>query len=211
MRRILFVLLAFTLSGCGALAPAQPTPVPPTPQVIIATVLVTVEAPTLVPPSPVPPTAVPPTAVPPPAQPAATEAVPVSGGATPTATLPVSAGGSVFTDLARSGSFLDLRCQPLSITFSVTATNPAVTQVLFFYRLQDQQGTSITEWKNFGAMDTDKNGHFSLEFKSEDVHPDLRFARAWFDYEFVGLSKLGDAVGRSAKITKQITYMIDCP
>ena len=93
----------------------------------------------------------------------------------------------------------------------MTATNPAVTQVLFFYRLQDQQGTSITEWKNFGTMDTDKNGHFSLEFKSENVHPDLRFARAWFDYEFVGLNKLGDAVGRSAKIAKQITYMIECP
>jgi hypothetical protein len=210
MRRFLFVLLAFTLSGCGALAPAQPTPVPPTPQVIIATVLVTVEAPSPIPPTAVPPTAVPPTAVPPPAQPAATEAAPASG-ATATATLPVSAGGPVFTDLVRSGSFLSLRCQPLSIVFNVTSINPSVVQVDFWYRLQDQQGTSITEWKNFGPMDTDKNGHFSLEFKSEDVHPDLRFARAWFDYEFIGLAKSGDVVGRSAKITKQITYMIDCP
>ena len=209
MRRILMVLLALALTACAPAASPQATPVPPTPQVIIATVLVTV-VPTSEPPTAVPPTAVPPTAVPPPAQPAATEAAPASG-ATPTATLPSSSGGAVFADLARSGSFLSLRCQPLSVTFSVTATNPAVTQVLFFYRLQDQQGTSITEWKNFGTMDTDKNGHFSLEFKSENVHPDLRFARAWFDYEFVGLNKLGDAVGRSAKIAKQITYMIECP
>jgi hypothetical protein len=209
MKRILIVLLAFSLSACAA-APAQPTAVPPTPQVIIATVLVTVEQPTAVPPTAVPPTAVPPTAAPPVAPPAATEAAPASG-ATPTATLPSSAGGPAFADLARSGSFLDLRCQPLSITFNVTATNPSVVQVDFWYRLQDQQGTSITEWKNFGPMETDKNGHFSLEFTSLDVHPDLRFAKAWFDYEFIGLAKSGDVVGRSAKITKQIVYMIDCP
>jgi hypothetical protein len=42
------------------------------------------------------------------------------------------------------------------------------------------------------------------------VDPDLRSHKAWMDYEFVGINHLGNAIGRSAKIVKQITYTIDC-
>jgi hypothetical protein len=59
-------------------------------------------------------------------------------------------------------------------------------------------------------MKSDKNGNFTIDFSSTRVDPDLRSHKAWFDYQFVGINKLGDAVGRSAKISKQITYTIDC-
>jgi hypothetical protein len=33
---------------------------------------------------------------------------------------------------------------------------------------------------------------------------------AWFDYQFVGISKVGDVIGRSGRISKQVTYTLDC-
>jgi hypothetical protein len=59
-------------------------------------------------------------------------------------------------------------------------------------------------------MQTDKRGNFTMDFKSLQVDPDLRSHKAWLDYQFVGINRLQAAVGRSAKIVKQITYFIDC-
>ena len=49
-----------------------------------------------------------------------------------------------------------------------------------------------------------------MAFPASRVDADLRSHRAWFDYQFVGVNKVADAVGRSAKIAKQVTYTIDC-
>lgn len=213
----LTLALAFLLAGCGAIAPVQPTVPPPsaTPVVVVATVLVpvTVVQTQALPPTEVPTnTPVPPTQEPPTAAPANTSAP--GGAATATATLPADAGGNLFTSLNRSGSFISLRCLPQSITFSVSTSNTYVVQVDFYYRLENltTQPPTFTEWKNAGKMNSDKNGNYTLDFNVLQINPDLRAAaRAWFDYQFVGLAKDSNAVGRSGKISQQILYSKDCP
>lgn len=219
MRKLLILALAFFLAGCGAVSPVQPT-VPaasPTPVVIVATVLVpvTVEAPTQAPPPPTnpPPQVVVVTAT----QEAA--AAPATGGGSPsnataTATLPSDAGGNLFTNLTRSGSFISLRCLPQEITFSVSTSNAYVVDVDFYYRFEDltKQPATLTEWKNVGPMTSDKNGNFTMTFNVTQINPDLRVAeKAWVDYQFVGLAKDGNAVGRGGKISQQILYLKNCP
>ncbi len=216
MKKLLTFALAFVLSGCGALAPAS-APSTSTPVVLVQTVVVTVvptEKPTEVPTNTLAPTLTPQiivvTATPGPASTEASTAaasVPVTG---TTATLPANAGGDLFTNLTRSSDHFALKCLPDTITFGVSTANLYVVEVDLYYRIEDRLGVSISNWENGGKMQTDKNGNFTIDFSAASVDPDVRSHKAWFDYQFVGINKVGDAVGRSAKISKQITYTIDC-
>jgi hypothetical protein len=219
VKKLITFALAFVLTGCGALAPAAtPTAEPTsTPVVLVQTVVVTViptQEPTQVPTETPAPTLTPQiivvTATGGAASPANTVEASVPNTGSATATLPANAGGDIFTNLTRSGDHFALRCQPDTITFGVSTANPYVTEVDFFYRIEDRLSVSISGWENAGKMETDKQGNFTLDFKSLSVDPDLRSHKAWLDYEFVGINKYGDAVGRSSKIVKQITYTIDC-
>jgi hypothetical protein len=225
MKKLLTLTLAFVLTGCGALAPAAtPTAaLTSTPVVLVQTVVVTViptEAPTLIPTQTPAPTQTPEVIVvtatggAPAAAPAANSTNPTAAVAqsdeAATATLPANAGGQYFTNLTRSGSLFYLRCQPGTITFSVSTSNPYISEVDLFYRIEDRLSASIYDWKNGGKMVSDKNGNFTLDFSAVTVSPDFRSHKAWFDYEFVGINKYGDAVGRSEKISQQVTYKMDC-
>jgi len=227
MKRILVLALALALSGCGALAPVAPTAAPPpTAQVIIATVLVPVVAtqpPTAVPTNtPVPPTPTPQVIVVT-ATSANTAAAPAggtSGNATATATLPSDAGGLskagavLFSNLSRSGSYFNFRCAPQDLTFNVSTADPSVAEVDIFYRMEDltTQPPSISAWKNYGKMNSDKNGNYTIDVSTLQLSPDLRdTAKAWFDYQFVGIAKDGNSVGNSGKISQQVLYLKDCP
>ena len=227
MKKILFLVLALVLASCAPAAPvAQPTAIPPTPVVLVATVLVPVVQTQIVqataaptnPPAPTEPPA--PTAtvaapVAPTAAPATAAANPQpAAGGTATATLPADAGGNLFTNLTRSGSYFNFRCLPQELTFGVSTANYAVVEVDFWYRFEDLTTQPITysEWKNLGKMNTDKNGNFTITFNTSQINPDIRAAaKGWIDYQFVGVSKAGDAVGRSGKISQQILYLKDCP
>jgi hypothetical protein len=217
MKKLLILTLAFILTGCGALAPVPPTPAPTTTPIIeIATVLVTViptQEPTQVPSdTPIPsPTATVPAAATPTTAAASSPtlgAAPAASGETPT--LPANAGGDLFTNLTRSGNILYLKCLPSDITFGVSTSSVATTEVDFYYRMEDRLSVSISTWKNGGAMKSDKNGNFTVDFQAATVSADLRSHRAWLDYQFVGLNKVGDATGRSLRIVQQITYKIEC-
>jgi hypothetical protein len=223
MKKLITLALAFVLTGCGALAPAAtPTAAPTsTPVVLIQTVIVTViptQQPTEAPTETAVPTQTPliivvtatgaPASAPAGPTNTAEASVPVTGAAT--ATLPANAGGDIFTNLTRSDDHFALNCQPDTITFGVSTSNTTVSEVDFFYRIEDQLSISISGWVDVGKMQTDKQGNFTLDFKSSSVDPDLRSHKAWLDYEFVGLNKLGNAVGRSSKIVKQITFTTDC-
>jgi hypothetical protein len=227
MKKFLILALALVLSGCSAFSPVSPTSAPPpTAQVIIATVLVPVvatQAPTNVPPpTPIPPSPTPQvivvTATPENTQPAPTTA---NGGATATATLPSDAGGLtkggqvLFTNLTRSGSYFNLRCPPQDITFGVSTSNSAVVEVDFYYRMEDltTQPTTISDWHNLGKMTGDKNGNYTIDINTlQQLGPDLRAsAKAWFDYQFVGIAKDGNSIGNSGKISQQVLYLKDCP
>ena len=219
MKTASLLALSFLLTGCAALpriAPATSAP-SDTPVVIIQTVLVTV-IPTWPPtsalpartpaPSPTPQIIVV-TATPQPPALMQTAAVALTG-IPVTATLPPNAGGDLFTNLTRSSDHFALRCQPDAITFAVSTSDANVAGVDFYYRTEDRLSSSISDWEYAGPMESDKQGNFSLSFASSRVDPDLRSHRAWFDYQFVGTNKVGDVVGRSARITQQIAFTLDC-
>ncbi|HUH96709.1 MAG TPA: hypothetical protein VLZ89_05080 [Anaerolineales bacterium] len=223
MKKILILALALALSACGALAPVAPTAAPPpTAQVIIQTVLVPVVATQPPTNTPVPPTPTPQVIVvtATAANTAAAPAATASGNATATATLPSDAGGLskagavLFSNLTRSGSYFNFRCPPQDITFGVSTADPSVSEVDIFYRMEDLtiQPPSISAWKNFGKMSGDKSGNYTIDVSTLQLSTDLRdTAKAWFDYEFVGIAKDGNSVGNSGKISQQILYLKDCP
>ena len=220
MKRIivLSLVVALTLAACDAMVtptqePVQPTAVPPTAEVIVVTVEVPVTAEAqAAPATPVPtatippaPTEAPPTEAPP------TEAAPVESAASGgSMSVDAALWGKAFTDITYSNPSFSLRCEPTQITFTATVNDPAITAVDFYFRMEDRKGTTVTERKNFGRMEPLGNGKFSLTMLGESIHPDLRMALAWFDFQLVGTNKLGQVVGRTEKIVQLITYTIDC-
>ena len=122
-----------------------------------------------------------------------------SGPATATATLPSDAGGLskagvvLFSNLTRSGSYFNFRCPPQDLTFSVSTSSVYVIEVDLYYRMEDltTQPTSISAWKNYGKMNGDKNGNYTLDINTLQLSPDLRTpAKSWFDYQFIGIAKM---------------------
>ena len=94
--------------------------------------------------------------------------------------------------------------------FNATASDPTITAVDFYFRIEDRKGTTISQWKNLGKMQVTGTGTFSQTVSGETIQPDLRKALAWFDFQLVGLSKGGTVVGRTEKIVQLVTYTIDC-
>jgi hypothetical protein len=227
MRKLIILFLAFALAACGA-PPATPTEPPTeavvvqptqTAAVVVQTVVVTVvptNEPTQVPTNtPVPaPTEVPPTAVPPTQPPAATAVVSAAteapaGGAI---TVDSALGAGWFTNITISSNNLALRCQLYKeVTFSVTPTDKNITEMQFYYRIEDRSTGAVFDWQNLGRMLPDANGNFKYTLAGDAVKADFRKPNAWLDFQFVGLSKSGGVVGRSEKIVQQINYMFDCP
>lgn len=222
MKPIFVIFLVLVLAACAAPVPVveQPTSAPPeptqTPIVIVETVVVTViptnvpaEAPSATPVPP--PTEVPATqpqaeATQPPA--AAADTGGTSGGPV---TVDDSFGAGWFTELTRSRNDFSLRClQNKEITFSVKPVDPKITQVDFYYRIQDRATGAIFDWQNAGRMIRDANGGFTLAFSGERVNANFRKPNAWFDYQFIGSSGSG-VVGRSEQIEQQVSYTFDCP
>jgi len=226
MKKMVLILLVLGLSACSALPtqpPApQPTPIPPTPQVIIETVIVTV-LPTQAPPSPIPsvtplppPTEVPTLAASPTLPIAPTEPQPestASQAAAPSGpvNVPADFNGFVFTNITASTNTFSLRCPPKEITFDVTATDKYITRVDFYYRIRDKHSDYIPEWSLGGTLETDGGDHFWLTYSGESVKADNRKEYGWFDFQFVGMNKLGQVVGRTEKITDLVSYTINCP
>lgn len=232
MKKVFMLILVFALalSACDALAvptqatTPQPTAIPPTAAVIV----VTVEVPVLMTAQPEAASPAPAPTNTQPAAPTATEAqateaastAATSGGAAPTQAASVASSGPLnvdaslwggsFKDVTYSSPAFSLRCQPTQITINATANDPAITAVDFYYRIEDRKGTTISEWKNLGRMQPAGNGVYSLTMLGETIHPDLRKALAWFDFQIVGLNKGGGVVGRTEKIVQLVTYTIDC-
>jgi hypothetical protein len=223
MKKLLPLLLVLALTACTSateVPAAAPTDVPPTaePVIVVQTVVVeATQAPTEIPPTPVP-TEIPPTAAPvvvtvvvEATQVPATQAPveqPASGGLI---ALDNTLGKGVFTNMTMTSSNLTLRCAPRDITFNITSANNTITDVVFYYRIMDVNRLYQKDYKAFGKMTANGNGNFTLVFKGEDVHSDLRQDGGWFDFQFVGLAKSGDKVDGSQTIEGLVKYTFDCP
>jgi len=218
MKPIFIIFLALILVACGV-PPAptqQPTAAPPeptqTPLVIVETVVVTVIPTNALPEAPTATPLPPPTEVPATQPPPATEAVaaPTEAAGGPI-TVDDSFGAGWFVSMTRDRDDFSLRCQlNKQITFSVKPADPNITQVDFYYRIQDRETGAIFDWQNAGRMIRDANGGFSLVFSGDKVSANFRKPNAWFDYQFIGSSNSG-VVGRSEKIEQQVSYTFDCP
>ncbi len=231
MRKLIILLLALSLAACAA-PPVTPTQAPTgeviqptqTAAVIVQTVIVTViptdlptEAPTQVPsatPLP-PPTEVPatqPADIQPTDSTATSAPVQAADSGSGPVTLDSALGGGWFKNMALTAKALSLRCQPSrQITFNVTPSDPSITQVDFYYRIEDKATGAVFDWQGPRKMSADGNGSFTLVFTGEDVNPNFRKPNAWFDFQVVGLSKSGGRVGNSEKIVQQVSYTFDCP
>ena len=214
----LSLVLVVALTACDAMyspteAPVvEPTAVPPTAEVIVVTVEVPVEVTSEAPaepPAPEPTATLPPEPAPtevPPTEAAPAESAPAGGPISVDASLR----GGYFQDITYSNDSFSLRCPPKEITFTATAADPYIVDVYFYYRIEDRQGTFITEWRNLGKMEPTGTGTFAVTMTGEDIHPDLRKKLAWFDFQLIGTNEYGDAVGRTEKIVQLVTYTIDC-
>jgi len=221
MRKFIILFVVLALAACASpapaateqavAAPAEPTQ---TPVVVVQTVVVEAtqapaEAPTAAPvvvtvvveatQAPVQPVA--PTQVP-------TEAA--TNGSAPIA-LDNALGAGVFINMTMSGNAFTFKCFPREITFNITANDQAIKSALFYYRMVDRPDALYpSEWKNAGEMVDNGGGNFSIVFKGEDVHPDLRLDEAWLDFQFIGLNKGGGVVDRSQKIERLVTFTKEC-
>jgi hypothetical protein len=227
----LVIFLVLLLVACAAPpAPTEPpTSAPPeltqTPIVIVETVVEKVVETVVVTVIPTqPPTELPSvTPLPPPTEILPTQAAgEVTQPPAPTIAAPVGASGDLitvdnalgagwFVDMTRTRNEFALRCQASKeISFSVKPTDPNITQVDFYYRIQDRATGAVFDWQNAGRMIAEANGNFTIVFSGEDVHANFRKPNAWFDYQFIGSNRTG-VVGRSEKIEQQVIYTFDCP
>ncbi len=229
MKKIFIVLLVALLAACSSAPAAAPTQPPAptvaqptnTPVVVVQTVVVEatqkptdVPSPTPIPPTPVPPTAQQPVVVTVVVQPTTDQsqaAQPTQASGNAPITIDTALGRGVFTNMTMSSSNLTLRCSPRDITFNITTPNTDIKDALFYYRMVDAKRLYPSAWMNFGKMTANGNGNFTLTFTGEDVDPNLRIDGGWLDFQFVGLSKTGDVVDRSDKITQLVKYTLDCP
>jgi hypothetical protein len=226
MKRLFILIMVFVLAltACDALTASTEAPAdPPTAEVVVVTVEVPVEVtaeaseapPTAEPTATQPPTAVPTQAAPtevPPTEVPPTEAAPaVSADMDGPIMVEASYWGDYFQDVTYTNPSFSLRCNPKENVFTATATDDHIVAVDFYYRIIDKLGTAPSAWKNVGKMVPAGNGTFTLTMSGEKVHPDLRKAQAWFDFQLVGLNTQGQAVGRTEKISQLVGYTIDCP
>ncbi len=207
MKKLILGFLLLILSACSA----APTAAPVAPQPIIVNVTVVAPAAPAVVDAPPAVAAAPATEVPTnaPVEPTATSAPEIP--ATPTS--PPAVGADVLGNFSRSGDAFSLKCSPSAITFTTTALSAYIVKTQFYYRMIDKLNSIPSQWYAAGDMDSDKKGNFSIEISALDVNPDVRFDHGWFEYQFVGLNKTGDVVGRTPKelFAKQVTFTKDCP
>ena len=229
MKKFFIVFIAFALVACGApsvteqpnatQAPPEPTQTPlviveTVVEKVVETVMVTVlptQAPTEVPSmTPLPlPTEAPATEAPTQEPAQAVAPAETTGGLI---TVDDVLGAGWFVNMTRTRNDFALRCQlSKEITFSVKPADPNIAQVQFYYRIEDKATGSVFDWQNAGKLLQDANGNFTLVFSGDSVNANFRKPNAWFDYQFVGLSRSGGVIGRSEKIVQQVSYTFDCP
>ena len=219
MRGILFLFLAFILAGCTVrgtpilISTEMPDDPTPTPGVLVQTVVVTVivtEVPHEIPLS----TAFPSTQMDQTQQPIPSSATSVVAATVDSrsVTLDSGLGGDIFPAITLTGKILSLRCQAAhQITFQVAPSDPDITQVDFYYRIEDRTNNAIFDWQGPYRMTADAKSSFTLQFSGEDVNPNFRKPNAWLDFQFVGWDESGARVGNSEKIVQQVRYTFDCP
>jgi len=128
---------------------------------------------------------------------------------TPAATLQI---GGPFSSVSHSTDAFHLACDPLSVIFDVTASDPNVTIVTFFFRLKEKTSGMTNKWSKGEDMRTPGNGNFEFILKAAAISSDVRFSGdAWLQYQLVALDRTRQVIGRSSIFAEQITFTPACP
>ena len=213
MKKFAILLLTVILVACSTpAAPAEQAVAPaPAEPVVVTVVVEPTQAPAeAAPAEPVVVTVVV-EATQAPAEVVAPTAAPAESTGDGSVTLDNALGRGVFTNMTMSSESFTLRCAPRDITFNITTPDAKIDDVVFYYRVADLERLYPSEWKAFGSMVKNGNGNFTLTFKGEDIHPNLRIDGSYFDFQFVGLAKSGDVIDRSDKFESLVKYTFDCP
>ena len=210
MKKFAILLLAVVLAACGTPAASTEQAVAPEPVVVTVVVEPTQAPATVAPAEPIVVTVVV-EATQAPAEVVAPTAVPPQPATDGSVALDNALGRGVFTNMTMSSSNFTLRCAPRDITFNITTPDTKIDDVVFYYRVADLERLYPSEWKAFGSMTKNGGGNFTLTFKGEEIHPNLRIDGSYFDFQFVGLAKSGDVIDRSDKIESLVKYTFDCP
>jgi hypothetical protein len=210
MKQLLFLILIFALTACGAAPVAQPTAAPQQP-VVVTVVVPATSAPAAASTATEVPAAAPAATEAPAAAP--TEAPTAAPEVAATATLPPAVGADVFNNFTRSGDTFSLTCSPSQITFGATSLNPYTKKAEFHYRMIDKLNSMSSKWYSGGNMTDDGKGNYTITFTALDVNADVRYEHGWFEYQFVAINKTGNVVGRTEKelFQQQVTFTKDCP
>jgi hypothetical protein len=120
--------------------------------------------------------------------------------------------GELFSKISHSTSVLHQKCDPLEIIFGVTAKNPEVAGVVFFFRLKDKATGLVNEWSGGGELRAVGNSMFEFNFRASAIPNGARYYQdAWVQYQFMGIDKSGQSLGRTQIFSQEITYTPDCP
>jgi hypothetical protein len=128
---------------------------------------------------------------------------------TPTPTNAVS--GELFSKVSHSTNSLHLQCDPLEIIFNVTAKDPRIKSVVFFFRMKDKASGMVSAWSNGDDMRAAGNSVFQFVFKARAIPDEARYKEAWVQFQFAGLSQAGNSLGRSQIFSEEIIYTTACP
>lgn len=130
-------------------------------------------------------------------------------GPSPSATPELS--GELFSKVSHSTDVLHFNCDPLEIIFNLTVKNPDIKHVAFFFRMKDKATGIVNAWSNGEDMRAAGNGIFQFIFQARAIPNEARTKQAWVQFQFAGLNKAGESLGRSQIFANEITYTSDCP
>lgn len=210
MKKWFSLLLILTLAACAAPAVQPAAPQQP---VVVAITVVAPEAPAAAAPATEVPPAAPAATEAPAATTVPTEAPTAAPEAVGTPTSLPAVGAPIFTDFARSSDTFSLKCSPSQITFGTTSINPYTKKVQIYYRMVDKLNSMASQWYAGPELKEISKDRYEVVFTALDVNPDVRYDNGWFEYQFVGLNKSGDVVGRTEKelFQQQVTFTKECP
>ena len=117
-----------------------------------------------------------------------------------------------FSSISHSTDAFHLGCDPLSVIFDVTTSDPHAVIVTFFFRLKDKASGMTNSWSKGEDMHTPGNGNFELILNATAFSADVRFnGDAWLQYQLVALDRSRQVIGRSQIFDEQITFTPACP
>lgn len=129
-----------------------------------------------------------------------------------TATPTQAINGNLFSKISHSTSVLHLKCNPVEIIFDVTVKDPEVTGVAFFFRMKDKATGLVNGWSNGENLRAVGNNVYEFNFRASAIPGEARYyPEAWVQYQFVGLDKSRQSLGRTQIFSEEITYTPKCP